>query len=119
MPIHLCSIHLAPGACAGQNDAMIARPFSRRQLLLASAAALGGVASAGGAAAFSIETLPEKSPLALELASRCGGDTAHLALAAELQAKLDAETAPVGTTLTESAPCPFCGCPVTVSRKVE
>jgi hypothetical protein len=99
---------------------MIAQRLSRRDLLLATSGLLGaGAVLSRPAVGLTIETLPEKSQLAIELASRCGGDTAHLALAAELQAKLDAETAPVGATLTESAPCPFCGCPVTVSRKVE
>jgi hypothetical protein len=101
---------------------MMTRPLRRRDLLLGCTAVLGvgaALASARQAGAFSIETVPEKSQLAVTFASRCGGDSAHAEVAARLEAILLAEDAPKGTTLTQSAACPLCGCAVTVSRTVE
>ncbi len=88
---------------------------SRRQLLRKAAAWAGGLAALATVAparAFETYTVSRGSALGLSYSNHCGPASDHAALAAQLQARLDAD--PAVTTLTEA--CPLCGCPVTVSR---
>jgi hypothetical protein len=94
---------------------------SRRGLLKGSVALVSGlaiVAAGRSAAAFSTETMIPGSGTALAYASRCGTDSMHPAIRARLQADLAKQTGALGTTLSETAVCPICGCPITVSRLV-
>lgn len=88
----------------------------RRQLLLSTAAWIGGlatvVAAAAPARAFEEQTLAAKSPLGLAVANRCSLASGHAALAAQLRTELAQN--PALTSL--SATCPLCGCPVVVTR---
>jgi hypothetical protein len=102
---------------------MIDDAMNRRHLLLGTTAAMGGfcfsVLHVHAAAALSLQQASPEQATALTLANRCGGDDpSHAAIARQLAAALDKQTAPSGATITQSAACPFCGCPVTVSRVV-
>ena len=95
--------------------------LSRRGLLKGSLALMPGVAMIAAttpAAAFSTETMIPRSSAGLAYANRCGGDSMHPVITARLEAELAARTGPPGTTLSETAVCPICGCPITVSRLV-
>ncbi len=95
--------------------------LSRRSLLRGTVAVVPGLAllSFGrGAQAFSMETMAPQSSLGLAYSNRCGGDSMHAAVTARLEADLANQTGPVGTTLSETAVCPICGCPITVTRVV-
>jgi hypothetical protein len=95
----------------------------RRRFLLRTTAAVGGfcfgLAEARRASALSIQHASPELADAMALANRCGGvDQAHEAIAQQLETELAAETALSGTTITRTLSCPFCGCPVTVTRTV-
>ena len=95
--------------------------LSRRRLLRGSAAVVPGLALLGfgrAARAFSMETMSPGSSIGLAYSDRCGGDAMHAVVTARLEADLARQTGPVGTTLSETAVCPICGCPITVSRVV-
>jgi hypothetical protein len=95
--------------------------LSRRSLLRGAAALVPGLALLGsgrGAQAFSMETMSPGSALGLAYSNRCGGDSMHPVITARLEADLANQTGPVGTTLSETAVCPICGCPITVTRVV-
>jgi hypothetical protein len=101
--------------------------LDRRRLLRATTAAFGGfcfgLAQARAAAALSLQRAAPDLAAALALSNRCStasasGDPTHDAITRQLAAALDEQTAAPGTTLTRTAACPFCGCPVTVSRVV-
>jgi hypothetical protein len=87
---------------------------SRRKLLQATAVLFGsGTAlSFGPAAALQLVEIDPESPLAQEYNARCGGDPQHAALQADLRAALLRDP----STKSLSAPCPICGCPISVSR---
>ncbi|MGE5145612.1 MAG: hypothetical protein ACM3N5_02630 [Candidatus Eiseniibacteriota bacterium] len=90
----------------------------RRRVLLSSAAFFGGaaaVASLAGARpakAWSTYEVPATSKLGLAYTDRCGGPSDHAALIAQLRDKLAEDP----SATSETATCPICGCPVTVSR---
>ena len=92
-------------------------PKTRRQVLLSTAAWVGGIAVAvaakpAGAAMQSVEVRPT-SPLGIAIANRCKvSSTDHDAIKARLMAELAAN--PSLVTLSER--CPICGCPVVASR---
>jgi hypothetical protein len=95
--------------------------LSRRGLLTGSVAMVPGLAMlAKGrpANAFSTETMAPRSSLGLAYGSRCGGDSMHAVVTARLEADLASRSGPPGTTLSETAVCPVCGCPITVTRLV-
>lgn len=91
---------------------------SRRQVILNSAAWIGGiaaiaVASRRASAAMQQVDVPAQSPLGIAIANRCKVSSAdHDAIKARLMAELAAD--PSLTTLSEQ--CPICGCPIIVSR---
>jgi hypothetical protein len=96
-------------------------PVSRRGLLRGSAAIAPGLAMLAmgrSASAFSIESMDAGSSVGLAYASRCGDDAMHPAIRARLQADLANRSAAPGTMLSETAVCPICGCPITVTREV-
>jgi hypothetical protein len=99
------------------------RIVSRRGFLLSSTASLGGIlAVAAGtmrAAAFEVQNVNPGAPLALDIQNRCSADTAHEDIRAGLEHDLLLRSAPPGTTLTETAYCPLCGCPVVATRYVK
>jgi hypothetical protein len=102
---------------------MIDSSVNRRRFLLGTTAAVGGFCSSSlgsrAAAALSLQQAPPELAAALALASRCVvGDPAHKGIARQLEAALDRQMAARGATITQTAACPFCGCPVTVSRVV-
>lgn len=93
--------------------------ISRRLLLGTS---LGGAAAcvvARPAHALTTETIEPGSAVGLAYANRCTPDSAHAAIEAELNARLAVQAAPSGTTISASEVCPICGCPISVSRKVD
>jgi hypothetical protein len=96
--------------------------LSRRSLLKGSVAVVPGLAllaSGRSARAFSTETMSPGSSIGLAYSDRCGGDAMHDVVRAQLQADLASKTGPVGSTLSETAVCPICGCPITVTRVVQ
>jgi hypothetical protein len=90
---------------------------TRRQLLLGSAAWVGGIAALtvakpAGAAMQEVE-VRAASPLGAAIANRCNVSSAdHDAIKAQLTKELAAN--PSLGTLSER--CPLCGCPIIVSR---
>lgn len=95
--------------------------FVRRSFIrsLAWATGLAGVLLRGrAAAALSLQQLGPDSAIGLDIAKRCGPANEHAALLAELEAKLAERAGAVGTTLSASATCPICGCPVTATREI-
>ena len=96
--------------------------LSRRSLLKGSAAVIPGLALLGSdraAHAFSMETMSPGSSIGLAYSNRCGGDAMHEVVRARLTADLANQTGPAGSTLSETAVCPICGCPITVTRVVQ
>ncbi|HEX4113313.1 MAG TPA: hypothetical protein VH020_12330 [Stellaceae bacterium] len=90
---------------------------ARRQLMLGTAAWVGGIAGMAaakpaGAAMQAVELKPT-SPLGAAVANRCklAADD-HADIRAQLMAELAAD--PALKSLTER--CPICGCPIIVSR---
>ena len=89
---------------------------SRRRFLLGTASLIGGVAataasSSSRAAMQSVDVAPS-SELGVAIANRCGPQTEHADLTAQLRAELSANP----SLQSASAKCPICGCPVIVSR---
>jgi hypothetical protein len=96
--------------------------LSRRSLLKGSAAVVPGLALLGSgraARAFSMETMSPGSSIGLAYSNRCGGDAMHDVVRARLAADLASQTGAPGQTLSETAVCPICGCPITVTRVVQ
>lgn len=93
--------------------------ISRRRLLLATA--LGGVTAVAvrPADALTSETIEPGSALGLAYANRCGSDLEHQQIRASLGARLAAQSAAPGATLSASEVCPICGCPISVTRHVD
>jgi hypothetical protein len=96
------------------------RPLNRRSLLLG-AAALGGAVAGGSriAAALSIETIPPQSALGLAIANHCSEDAAHAQIRAELEAELAKRSPESGRSISLTEYCPFCGCPIVVTREAK
>ena len=87
----------------------------RRRMLLSTIGWFGGAAALVAARpgnAFEITEMSPQSSLGTMVANRCGPQSEHAAIVAELQAKLTAD--PALASLTTS--CPLCGCPVSVAR---
>jgi hypothetical protein len=99
------------------------RFVSRRGFLLSTTASLGGIltlaAGSNRAAAFEVQNLNPGAPLALDIRNRCTVDATHDDIRAGLEYDLLLRSAPAGTTLTETAYCPLCGCPVVATRYVK
>jgi hypothetical protein len=102
---------------------MLDRSLSRRGFLLSTTASLGGIlaltAGTGPASAFEVQNLNPGAPLALDIQNRCSADAAHDDIRAGLEHDLLLRSAAPGTTLTETAYCPLCGCPVVATRYVK
>jgi hypothetical protein len=98
------------------------KSVSRRGFLLSTTASIGSVlALAAGttrAAAFEVQNLNPGAPLALDIQNRCSADATHDDIRSGLEHDLLLRSAPPGTTLTETAYCPLCGCPVVATRYV-
>jgi hypothetical protein len=95
--------------------------LSRRRLLEGSVAIIPGLALLGlgrKAEAFSQETMAAGSSLGLAYSNRCGGDAMHEVVRSRLEADLAGRSGAIGSTLSETAVCPICGCPITVTRVV-
>ena len=94
--------------------------FSRRQMLLG-VAGLGAFMTTGAARAMSRETVSGNSELGQSFANHCTAqtDSAHAQLIGDLQAMLMQKGGNKGDVLTQTAYCPICGCPVTVTRRVD
>jgi hypothetical protein len=99
------------------------RSLSRRGFLMSTTASLGGIlalaAGTGRAAAFEVQNINPGAPLALDIKNRCTADAAHDNIRAGLENNLLVRSAPPGTTLTETAFCPLCGCPIVATRYAE
>ncbi|HTZ80264.1 MAG TPA: hypothetical protein VMC10_20315 [Stellaceae bacterium] len=99
------------------------RFVSRRGFLLSTTASLGGIlALATGSnpvAAFEVQSLGPGAPLALDIKNRCSVDVTHDDIRAGLERDLLYRSAAPGTTLTETAYCPLCGCPIVATRYVK
>jgi hypothetical protein len=94
------------------------RRFLRRSLGVG--AGIGALMTGGAAgAAGTMQHIAPTSPLGLDLHNRCGGLAEHARLLAELQATLAVGTGAAGTTLSATAQCPLCGCPVTAYRTIK
>ena len=87
---------------------------SRRKLLQATAVFFGGSTALcfGPASALQLVEIDPESPIGQAYSERCGGDAQHAKLQSDLRAALLRD--PSSKSL--SAPCPICGCPVSVSR---
>jgi hypothetical protein len=95
--------------------------LSRRSLLTGSAAIVPGLAVL--VLSRSAKGLLDRDDGAPQLGRpaysvRCGSDSMHPLITARLEAELANQTAAPGTTLSETAVCPVCGCPITVTRLV-
>jgi hypothetical protein len=77
------------------------------------------IVAARSAVALTVQQLGPESAVSLDIAKRCGSVSEHAALLAELEAKLAQSDAAAGTTLTATATCPVCGCPVTATREIK
>jgi hypothetical protein len=96
------------------------RPRRSFVRLLAIGSTLSGALLHGRkAAALTVQQLGPESAIGSEIAKRCGPASEHAALLTELEARLAESTGAVGTTLTASATCPICGCPVTAMREIK
>lgn len=90
----------------------------RRSLLLSTVALFGGaaaiatVAGTRPARAWTPYQMPTNSGPGLAYSNRCGGAGEHAGIIADLQQKLANDP----SATSETATCPICGCPVTVSR---
>ena len=96
--------------------------FARRAFIrsLAIGSGLAGVLLRGrAAAALTVQQLGPESAIGSDITKRCGPANEHATLLAELEARLAESTGAVGTTLTASATCPICGCPVTAMREIK
>jgi hypothetical protein len=95
-------------------------PLSRRALLLA-LAGMGGLIAGGKAMAMDRKTISGTSELGLAYANHCTAqnDANHASLIGDLQAMLAQRSGTPGQVLTQTAYCPICGCPVTVTRVVD
>ncbi|SKA30109.1 hypothetical protein SAMN02745126_04885 [Enhydrobacter aerosaccus] len=87
----------------------------RRAVLQAAGALIGGgsaLSFAATARAWSLEPIEPEGPIGLAYSERCGGPAEHARLQSQLKAALlEKPSAP-----SLSAPCPICGCPITVRR---
>ncbi len=100
---------------------MNANRLTRRQLLATTMGlGLGAGLGLGKASAMSQSQLSAGSELGTAYANRCGGGdaSAHQKLISDLQAVLMQQPGTKGETLTKTAYCPICGCPVTATRTV-
>ena len=99
------------------------RFISRRGFLLSTTASLGGVlvlvTGSNRAAAFEVQNLGPGAPLALDIQNRCSADATHDDIRSGLEHDLLLRSAAPGTTLTETAFCPLCGCPIIATRYVK
>jgi hypothetical protein len=92
-------------------------PKTRRQIILSSAAVVGGIAALAASktsrAAMQPYALQPTSPLGIAVANRCKVSSEdHASIKAQLAARLAAD--PSLTTISEL--CPICGCPIFASR---
>jgi hypothetical protein len=94
-------------------DGLIAR---RRFLLGTAVGGITALAAARPAGAFTTESITPGSALGLAYANRCGPDSEHARIRAELGARLTSQAAAPSTTISASEVCPICGCPIYVSR---
>jgi hypothetical protein len=101
---------------------MTKKSFDRRSFLL-STVGLGGLlglsAGSNAARAFSYESIPPMSGLGAAFANRCSADAQHAQLLAKLEQDLAARSGVPGSTISATAYCPFCGCPVIATRTIE
>ncbi len=100
---------------------MVDQVLSRRQMMMA-IAGLGTVALAGRASAMTRDTISGGSELGTAYANRCSAqaaDSAHAKLIGDLQSILMQRSGQKGEVMTQTAYCPICGCPVTVTRVVD
>ena len=99
------------------------KSLSRRSFLMSSTASLGGIlalaAGTGRAAAFEVQSFGPGAPLALDIRNRCSADATHDDIRAGLEHDLLLRSAAPGATLTETAFCPLCGCPIVATRYVK
>ncbi len=98
----------------------VAHRLTRRRLLATTMGLGFGIGLAKSAFAMSQSQLSGGSELGVAYANRCGGGDAgaHQKLVADLQAVLMQQPGAKGETLTKTAYCPICGCPVTATRTV-
>ncbi len=100
------------------------KSLTRRQLLRATGLSTVALAGLGATRAFAMseQTLKPDSELGVAFANRCtvaGNDGTHAQIRAQLQAVLMNQPGASGQTLTQTAVCPFCGCPITASRTIQ
>jgi hypothetical protein len=91
----------------------------RRAFLLGCSALAAGVAGLSVAARRSLAFTGaprSAAPATLGLAG-CRADPRHEEIAARVLALLDGRPATPGTAVSQTVTCPYCGCPVTVSRQ--
>lgn len=90
-----------------------------RSLAGGTALAATTVAATRAPAAVKLQQFGPESAVGLDIAKRCGTSSEHAALLAELEARLAVQTGAPGTTLSETATCPVCGCPVIAYRDLK
>jgi hypothetical protein len=95
--------------------------MNRRDLLRSASFLLGTVLvlrPQSAPRALTMEAIEPSSPAGMAFANHCGGSAEHAGLLAQLQNQLAARVGEPGTTLSATATCPICGCPVTATRTV-
>jgi hypothetical protein len=100
----------------------LGRSVGRRSIvhsIVAGAGVLGALTWSRVAVALTIQQLGPESAIGSDVAKRCGPASEHAALLAELEAKLAESAGAAGTTLSATATCPICGCPVTATREIK
>jgi len=100
----------------------MARKLDRRTFLLSTVGASGALASllgAGSASAFMTQRIPSQSMLGVAFKDRCGTDPVHAQILAKLEKDLAIQTGAPGTSISATEYCPFCGCPITATRRFD
>ena len=70
------------------------------------------IAASRQAQAFGLEQMSSTSGAGLAYANRCGGPSEHTSIIEALRSRLASDA----SATSETATCPVCGCPVSVTR---
>jgi hypothetical protein len=99
---------------------MLDRSLSRRAVLFGSVGFGALLGLAGTASAMNKTPLAGNAELATAYANRCSATAngEHAQIMDQLQTMLASQQGAPGQTLTQTAYCPLCGCPIVATRLV-
>jgi hypothetical protein len=100
----------------------MSRKLDRRAFLLSTVGAGGAAALFSGsrpASAFLTERIPPQSALGIAFQDRCGTDPTHAQIMAKLEKDLADRTGASGSSISATEYCPFCGCPIIATRRID